>query len=59
MTSDIPPKTTIRLKASKKDFRNTLNVTSFILFTLSLELSITAIPINGKIKKTIPKIGVT
>ena len=53
------PKTTIRLNNCKNDFKNTLKVISFIVFTCALEWSIITIPISGKIKKIIPKIGVT
>ena len=59
ITKEQAPNTTILLNNLKKLTRNTLKVICLYVETRSLEWSIMTIPINGKIKNTIPKIGVT
>ena len=59
MDSASPPKVIIRLNNLKKLFKNILKVTSLIVLTCSLDTSIIIVPIKGKMKKIIPKIGVT
>ena len=59
ITKDDIPNPTIRLNNLRKLLKKTLNVISFMEETCSLDTSIMTIPINGKIKNTIPKMGVT
>ena len=59
MINDDNPNPTIRLKSFKKLEINTFMVTAFNDGTCSLAWSIITIPISGKMKNTIPKIGVT
>jgi hypothetical protein len=58
-TNEIAPKTTMRLSSLKNDFKKIKKVTCFIEVVCEVASSIITIPINGKIKKIIPKIGVT
>ena len=58
-TNDKNPKLIMRLNNLKKLVINTFNVIAFILVTRSLASSIITMPINGKMKNTIPNIGVT
>ena len=58
MKEDIP-KPTMRQNSFLKVIKKTLNVSDVFSFTSSIDVSIITIPINGKTKNTIPKIGVT
>ena len=53
------PKVKLRLNCLKNIFINNENVTSLYVFTSSRATSIITVPIKGKIKNNMPKIGVT
>jgi hypothetical protein len=58
-TNDPKPKPMILLKSERKLCKNIKNLTFLYEPAFSTETSIITIPINGKMKNTIPKIGVT
>ena len=57
--NDENPKMTIRQNSFLNSLKNTGKVISLFVLTRSFAASMTTIPSNGKIKNTIPKIGVT